>query len=382
MLATLAQLKESRMKKLIIAGVIAVYFLSISAFAQVKPTVSANNHTNTPKTTSGATSDPAKTSPATTPQPAAVSNSQRTVTSGTQVWGNAPITNLSERPRVANATPVKPVATPAKNSAAPTTTTAPTNFSAPTTITAPTQTYRVGVGDILDIQIPDSFSNRSTLYTVTEDGTLDYPLAGSPLMVSGLTTEAIAQRLRTAIKVLDNPDITVKVRDYASHTAKVIGFVNIPGDKILRREAVPLYVVLSEAMPLSDAVSATIVRNGKDLVQINLADVNGTSQAVIDGDVIKVSGQAAATNEYFFAGGEVNAPGQKAFHNGLTLTQAIIASGGTGRNAGAVVRVSRQGTDGRLSTIEFNLRNIQNGKTPDPLVQKNDRIEVTRNEAR
>jgi protein involved in polysaccharide export with SLBB domain len=177
--------------------------------------------------------------------------------------------------------------------------------------------------------------------------------------------------------------IKVKVRDYASHTAKVIGFVNLPGEKVLRREAVPLYAVLSEAMPLGDAVSVTIVRNGKELAAVNLADVNSTNQTVIDGDIIKVSGQGTInTNEYFFAGGEVNAPGQKSFHTGLTLTQAIIASGGTGRNAGAVVRVSRQGTDGRLFSVEYNLRNIQNGKIQDPLIQKNDRIEVNRDENR
>ena len=362
------------MKKLIIAGVIAIYFLSISAFAQVKTTLSANNHTNTPRTTPVANPDAAKVR--VTPQPTTANNVSNPVASGNQVWGNAPITNLSERPRIAAGSTTRQATAPVKTSAA------PTNFSAPTALAAPTQTYRVGVGDILDIQIPDSLSNRSTLYTVMDGGLLDYPLAGGPLSVGGLTTDTIAQRLRSAIKVLDNPEIKVKVRDYASHTAKVIGFVNLPGDKVLRREAVPLYVVLSEAMPLGDAVSVTLVRNGKELTALKLADVNGSNQTVIDGDVIKVSGQGTTTNtiEYFFAGGEVNAPGQKSFHSGLTLTQAIIASGGTGRNAGAVIRVSRQGTDGRLTSIEYNLKNIQNGKAADPLIQKNDRIEVSRND--
>ena len=362
------------MKKLIIAGVIAIYFLSISAFAQVKPNLSANNHTNTTRTSS-VVPDANKIRETPKPTPAAA-NAPRPVMSGNQTWGNAPITNLSERPRIAAASSKAQVA-PVKNS------TAPTTVSAPTALSAPTQTYRVGVGDILDIQIPDSLSNRSTLYTVADGGLLDYPLAGAPISVGGLTTEVIAQRLRSAIKVLDNPEIKVKVRDYASHTAKVIGFVNLPGEKVLRREAVPLYVVLSEAMPLGDAVSVTILRNGKELPGVNLADVNSTNQTVIDGDVIKVSGQgAASTTEYFFAGGEVNAPGQKSFHSGLTLTQSIIASGGTGRNAGAIVRVSRQGTDGRLTATEYNLKNIQSGKAQDPLVQKNDRIEVSRDENR
>jgi len=359
------------MNKLIIAGVIALSSFSTSAFAQVK---SANNHTNASRSTPAAETPRVRETPKPTPAPETVAvNREQTAD---QTRANGQVNNISGRPRIAVANTPKTAPTTVNNSAA------PTSISAPTTSTAPTQLYRVGIGDILDIQIPDSMSDRSTLYTVMEGGLLDYPLAGDPMIVDGLTTDAIAQKLRSSIKVLDNPEIKVKVRDYASHTAKVIGFVNIPGDKVLRREAVPLYVVLSEAMPLSDAVSVTIVRNGKDLPAVNLADAEGTSQVVRDGDVIKVSGQAAATAEYFYAGGEVNAPGQKSFHNGITLTQAIIASGGTGRNAGATVRVSRQAADGRLSTVEYNLRNIQAGKVPDPQIQKNDRLEVSRTEQR
>jgi protein involved in polysaccharide export with SLBB domain len=356
------------MKKLIIAGSIAIHFLSVSALAQVKPNLSANNHPNTtrPSSVSNSASRPTATD----------SDIPTLVSSVSQVWGNAPITNASARPRIAAAT-AKIESEPVKVS------TAPTTISAPTTPSAPTQIYRVGVGDILDIQIRDSLSTRSTLFTVTDGGLLDYPLAGAPLAVGGLTTDAIAQLLRSAIKVLNNPEINVQVRDYASHTAKVIGFVSLPGDKVLRREAVPLYVVISQAMPLDDAVSVTIVRNGKDLTAIDLAYISFTNQTVLAGDVIKVSAQTpASSTEYFFAGGEVNAPGQKSFHTGLSLTQAIMASGGTSMNAGAVVRVSRQGSDGRLTAIEYNLRSIQNGKAADPLIQKNDRVEVSRDEDR
>lgn len=357
------------MKKAIIAAVIAIYFLSISAFAQVKPNL--NNHMATARPTTGA--EPTRSRTTSTEvkpnQPSTVNQGSR---SSTQTWGNAQLSTVSERPRTA--TPNVPVR-PSTNSAP------PISISAPTTSTAPTQTYRVGVGDILDIQLPESMSSRSTLYTVKEGGFLDYPLAGSSLQVAGMTTDVIAQRLRASIKVLDNPKINVRVRDYASHSVNVIGFVGIPGSKILRREAVPLYVVLSEAMPLPDAASVTIVRDGRDYATVNLRDQNALSQLVVANDTLKVSGAAVSASEFYFAGGEVNAPGQKAFHSGLTLTQALIASGGTSRNAGTFVRVSRQATDGRLLTVEYNLKNIQSGKTPDPLVQKGDRIEVTRTES-
>jgi protein involved in polysaccharide export with SLBB domain len=271
---------------------------------------SANNHSNTSREVPAPNQDASRSEEtANICVPTLTTSAVRPLTTNSNfVRGNAPIGNSVERPRIAGA--VAKSSAPAVNSS-----------------TAPTQTYRVGVGDILDVQIPDSLSSRSTLYTVLPGGLLDYPLAGAPLPIAGLTVDAIAQQLRSNIKVLDTPDLKVSVRDYSSHSVKVIGFVSNPGDKVLRREAVPLYVVLSEAMPLNDAAFVTIVRNGKDLATLYLRDTSATAQLVIDGDVLKVSGEAAATAEFFFAGGEVNAPGTKR----LSLRTDTYASNPGGR---------------------------------------------------
>jgi polysaccharide export outer membrane protein len=351
------------MKKVIIAVVIAIFFLSISAVGQVKPPFSAKNHPNT--TRAAETTDTrSRVVPPTTSTPAAGQPASK-------AWGNASVT-ISERPRLAsaNSSPVAPVSKS-------------TTLPAVVTNISPTQLYRVGVGDILDIQIEDSMSTRSTLYTVTEGGMLDYPLATGSLSVAGLTTDDIAVNLRASIKVLNNPPVTVKVRDFASHTVNVIGFVSVPGTKVLRREAVPMYVIISESMPLAEATTATVIRDGKTAFVAGLKDQNALNQLLMPGDLIRISGNAAAAAgtvaEYYYVGGEVNAPGQKAFHPGITLTQSIIASGGKSLNGGNIVRVSRQNADGRLASAEYNLQNIQNGKTPDPQIQKGDRIEIRRN---
>jgi protein involved in polysaccharide export with SLBB domain len=243
--------------------------------------------------------------------------------------------------------------------------------------TGPTQTYRVGSGDVLDIQISAVSSGRSTLFTVLEDGALEYPLAGDPVIVGGLTTNEIAVVLRQRIKIFDNPIVTVGVRDYASHAVSVSGFVAAPGTKRLRREAVPLYTMLAEALILPEAARATITREGVAPIVVDLKDPKAAATLIVPGDAIKVSGQPATPTEFFFVGGEISSPGQKPFYAGLTLTQAILASGGTKSSAGSKVRVSRQGADGRLTSEEFNLRKIQAGKVPDPALQKGDRIEVT-----
>jgi protein involved in polysaccharide export with SLBB domain len=248
--------------------------------------------------------------------------------------------------------------------------------SDPAASLALTQTYRVGIGDVLDVQLPEIPISTSTLFTVLEGGMLDYPLAGDPLPVAGLTPDEVATLLRKRIKVLEHPRVVISVRDYASHSVAVNGFVVQPGTRFLRREAVPLYVVLAEARPQPGATRAAIARSGHPEQVVDLSQSAATSMLVMPGDVIKVSGVPSGPSEFFFVGGEVTSPGQKPFYAGFTLTQAILASGGLTRAADNNVRLSRQGADGRLSTTEYNLREIQEGKIPDPVLQKGDCLQV------
>ena len=111
-------------------------------------------------------------------------------------------------------------------------------------------------------------------------------------------------------------------------------------------------------------------------MSLDLKEPNHSSTLVLPGDVIKVLGEAAAPTEFFFVGEGLNSPGQKPFHADLTLTQAILASGGLRTSAGSRVRISRQRADGRLANHDYDLRKIQSGKIPDPTLQKGDRIEV------
>ena len=156
----------------------------------------------------------------------------------------------------------------------------------------------------------------------------------------------------------------------------VSGLVAAPGTKFLQREAVPLYVVMSQARPLPEAGRATVVRSGRSAIEVNLLEAGSSSILVVPGDTIKFSVDPAGSSRFFFTGGAINAPGQKPYHPGLTLTQAILASGGVKREQGAKVLLSRQGSDGRLVTIEYNLRQIEKGKIPDPVLQEGDRLRV------
>lgn len=257
---------------------------------------------------------------------------------------------------------------------------------APTTVPAPakapvvddsplTEIYRVGVGDVLDIRLLNSAANRSTLYSVIDGGLLDFPMAGAPLPVAGLTAKEIQARISSQLKrlaVAEQTQVTVGVRQYGSHTVVVTGLVGSPGTKVLRREAVPLYVLLAEIQPRLDAARVTIMRASAAPQTLDLNDSAALNFIVRPGDVINLT--ARQQDFYYIAGHTIGYPGQKPFQPGITLVQAILAAGGLARDG--AVELSREGADGRLSTTKLNLKEIKSGKIQDPKLQPGDRVEV------
>ena len=243
-----------------------------------------------------------------------------------------------------------------------------------------TSVYRIGIGDVLDIRLlNDQDPRQSTLYTVLAGGVLDYPLLRDPLTVAGMTTDELAAQLIADFRhrgIYEHPQLRVSVREYASHAVLVSGLAGDPGTKILRREAIPLYVVVAEAQPKPEAGRAVIISHatGK-VVTVDLNDAAGLNTLVQPGDVVNLT---IRPPEYFYIGGEVGSPGQKDFHAGMTLTQAVLASGGATSASSGRVRVSRAGPDGRLVSTEYNLVEIEGGQVPDPTLQAGDRIEIQR----
>lgn len=242
---------------------------------------------------------------------------------------------------------------------------------------APTAIYQVGIGDVLDIRLANLPTRESTLFTVMKNGVLEYPLLNGSLVVAGLTTDEIARLLCNEIKVIKTARVSVSVRDYASHAVVISGLVDSPGRKALRREAMPLYAVLAEALPRPEAAVATIVREGKEQT-ISLKNEQAMTTLVLPGDVIKVSGGNTAATRFVYVGGEVASPGEREFREGMTLTQALLSAGGVSRAGATSVKVARRNANGFLTSKEYNLRSIEEGKVQDPLLEAGDRVEVTR----
>jgi protein involved in polysaccharide export with SLBB domain len=239
-----------------------------------------------------------------------------------------------------------------------------------------TATYRVGSGDVLDVRFTDDSPNNSTLFTVTSLGLLEHPSLPDPLPVAGFTVEEITIQLRADLKrrgLNDNPSIRVAVRDYGSHAILVSGLVKESGTKILRREAIPLYVVVADAQPLPEAARLTLVsQRSKEVLTIDLTDTKEMERLVLPGDVITVQPNVV---QFFYVSGEVTSPGEKTFRRGVTLTQALMIAGGLTKKA-KEARISRDGGTGFLSVTQYKLKDIDSGKLRDPLIQPGDRITI------
>ncbi len=257
------------------------------------------------------------------------------------------------------------------------------NAPAPATIKpandpALTKVYRVGPGDILDVRMNDAASAQSTLFTVTPSGLLEHPDLSAPLPSAGLTIEEIKSRIEDDLKkrgATKSPNVSVAVNEYVSHNILVSGLVKEPGAKILKREAIPLYVVVADAQPLPEADRVTVLRNeSNESYVIDLLEPSQMNMLVRPGDVITLQ---TSPPQFFYVGGEVKSPGEKSFRRGLTLTQAIIAAGGLSKDS-KEARLARDNGKGFLVLSRYKLKDIDTGKIPDPVLQPGDRITIVK----
>lgn len=312
---------------------------------------------------------------------------QKDAGSSQPVWGNTSVIVRPEQPsrgtvsdKAARAdeskTPrklVQPTVLAADRSAAAST----PRVAASTSTTSTAFAYKVGAGDVLDIRLPNTPARESTLFTVLKNGTVEYPLVNGPISVEGLTPEEIGRLLASQIKVLRTWQVNVSVRDYESHGIVISGLVDSPGRKALRREAMPVYALLAEASVRPEATTLTIVHNGKEGPPLALRDDRAMATLVFAGDIVRISSGDPATRQYVYVGGDLASPGEKSFRQGMTLTQALLSAGATPATV-KTVKVARRNSNGFLSTSEYALRLIEQGKIPDPLIEAGDRIEVIR----
>lgn len=153
----------------------------------------------------------------------------------------------------------------------------------------PTSVYLIGIGDVLFITLKN-VPGGSGYFTVRADGSIDYPLAGDDVIVAGEMPAKVIKHLESRITLFPNPRVELNVSHYASHEVIVTGNVESPGIKILRREAVPLFVIKAEAGVGSKTTTVKITRAQTSSFEIfALSDPSSDDVLIFPGDEVSFS---------------------------------------------------------------------------------------------
>ncbi|NDY90912.1 polysaccharide export protein EpsE [Ideonella livida] len=193
---------------------------------------------------------------------------------------------------------------------------------------------RMGPGDQIRIQVYQN-ADLSQEAKIAENGMVTMPLLGQ-LQLGGLTTFEAESRISAMLQaagLLRNPQISVSVVNNRANTINVLGNFGKPGKLPLDVMGMRLTDVLalvggvdSEAgdqLVLMGTRQGQSIRRQIDIQRLFEPGGESLNEAIHPGDVLWVG---KAPQVYIY--GEILRPGAFRLTRGMTLMQAIAASGG------------------------------------------------------
>jgi polysaccharide biosynthesis/export protein len=244
--------------------------------------------------------------------------------------------------------------------------------------------YRIGPKDLLEISVFGVQDLNKTV-RVSEDGKISLPLIGE-VAVEGLTKteteKAISQLLQE--KYIQNPQVTVFIREYQSKKVSIIGAVRTPGPyELLGRQTVLQAIsqaggITNEAgdeivilRELPDGTGTSLHLSIEDLIMKGDAKLNVPLEP---NDVISIPIDKLVKIYVF---GQVRNPGALDVRKSRipTLLQAIAQAGGfSDRASKSGVIIKRKDEAGKEIKQEVNVKDVIKGKKKDIQLLENDII--------
>ena len=258
--------------------------------------------------------------------------------------------------------------------------------------------YRIGYQDTLDIQIfrHPELNRRSQ---VNPDGTINLFRIDQPIFAVCKTELELAKEIAKAYEkdYLRNPEVNVVAVERKSQAVTIIGAVKKPGSYYIDKRIQLLtllgfaegpdlehvgtrLIVFRPGSSSNCKINAPAVDTASDRTELfafKLRDVQeGKSTFWMEpGDVVSVQ-----VSDKVYVYGNVNKQGVVDMKEPITLTQALTSAGGL-RSATELdsIRVVRQkaGTTDH-SELVYNFKEIAKGKAPDPFLEPNDIVAVSR----
>ena len=246
--------------------------------------------------------------------------------------------------------------------------------------------YRIGSDDQLDIDVFE-IADLAAAPRVSGSGMISLKFIGN-FKAGGLTPQELERAIEKALKdreLVNEPRVTVTVREYASQPVSIMGAVRNPNIYQLKGQKT-LVMMISQAQGLDlDSVGSTIqVIRGQEVIIIDVADLQRGNPAldipIYANDKINV--QTAGS---VFVMGEVMQPGEFVLRNGMNITvlKAITRGGGPTKEAkkkeSMIIRVHQDGT---REEIKVDIDKMAQGKADDIEMMPNDILVVPPNKFR
>jgi polysaccharide export outer membrane protein len=257
--------------------------------------------------------------------------------------------------------------------------------------------YKIGPEDLLEISVFEEEKLNKTV-RVSSQGNVSLPLMGV-MRVKGLTSNEVEKEIRDLLaeKYLNDPHVSVFIKEYRNQRISVMGAVEKPGtfdvtgqktilDILalaggLKEDAGQLLFVIRRP-PVEDEAGKEKKDSDDQMPRTFIIDLDGLlvrgelafNMPLLHGDVINIplSGK-------IFVGGEVKSPGGFPLRGKkLTISQAIALAGGLkGEAAGSEARIFRYSEKGiGKEVILANIYDIQKGKAEDLYLRENDIVIV------
>jgi len=258
--------------------------------------------------------------------------------------------------------------------------------------------YRIGPDDLIEVNVFEDEKLNKTV-RVSSQGNVNLPLIGV-LRVKGLTGSEMEKEIRDLLaeKYLQDPHVSVFIKEYHNQRISMLGAVTKPGVYDVTGEKTVLDL-LSLAGGIRDDAGKMLflirppkmdedaAKKGKDpeaetaktftagLEELLIKGDFSLNFTLEHGDVINIPPAGKV-----FVGGLVQRPGGFTMDKAMTLTQAIAVAGGMSTKAdGTETRIFRySGRGDQKEVLTFNAYAIEKGQTGDPYLQENDVIFVPR----
>jgi len=241
--------------------------------------------------------------------------------------------------------------------------------------------YHIGPLDLLDIKVLYSDEISRTV-RVDSKGYVSLPLLGS-FKAAGFTTFELEQAItnKLSVDLIQNPQVTVFIKEFTSQRMTVQGVVNRAGVYDFQGQATLLQAI-SMAGGLSekaDEAAVKVIRKSPGKNEETLTyDINVIRNNKIDdpllenGDVVMVEEKKPISVQ-----GAVRSAGIYYLRGNASLMQVLAQSGGLTDAADASeVSISSKLPDGKTVTVMYDIDDIKKVRIKDPEVLPGDQIIV------